>query len=385
MNRDGLFTAEQQDFRQVIRDFISREVIPVFAGWEEAGEVPRSLFRQLGGLGVTGMAIPAEYGGGGQDDYRYNVILQEEAARGYVTLGSLRTQLDVIQPYFTACAAGAQRDRWLPGLASGELLTAIALTEPDAGSDLAGIRTTAQRAGGDYIVSGAKTLITGGLLADLVIVLARTSAAGSGASRRDGLSLLVVEDGMPGFDKVRALDKIGLRSQDTAELVFRDVRVPAANRLGDEGAAFALLTRNLARERLAIAVGAVAQATAALTVTVSYVTSRMAFGKPVSSFQNTKFELAACAAEVEAGQALVDRAVAADLAGDLTGADAAKAKLFCAEMQGRVTDRCLQLFGGYGYIREYPIARLYADARVTRIYGGTSEVMKSIISKSLGL
>ena len=383
MRRDAFFTDDQQAFRKVLADFIQREVVPVFPQWEEAGEVPRSLFRRLGELGVTGMAIAPEYGGSGQDDYRFNVVLQEEAARAFVTLGSLRTQLDVIQPYFITYATAEQRQRWLPGLAAGELLTAIALTEPDAGSDLAGIATTARRDGDDYVINGAKTLITGGLLADLVIVLARTSA--DRTDRRAGLSLLVVQDGMPGFVKSRKLDKIGLRSQDTAELSFRDVRVPAANRLGREGDGFAMLGHNLARERLAIAVGAVVQATAALDATVEYVSSRQAFGKAIGSFQNTKFELAGCAAEVAAGQALIDQSVLADINGELTGADAAKAKLFCTELQGRVVDRCLQLFGGYGYIREYPIARLYADARVTRIYGGTSEVMKSIISKSLGL
>ena len=293
MRRDSLFTAEQQAFRKVIRGFIEREVVPAFPEWEEGGEVPRSLFRRLGELGVTGMAIPPDYGGSGQDDYRYNVILQEEAARAYVTLGSLRTQLDVIHPYFLSYASAEQRERWLPGLASGEFFTAIALTEPEAGSDLAGIRTAARRDGEYYVVNGAKTLITGGWLADLVIVLARTSA--DSTDRRGGLTLLVVEAGMPGFDRGRKLDKIGLRSQDTAELAFRDLQVPVANRLGDEGAAFAMLTHNLARERLAIAVGAVAQATAALAAAVGYVTSRKAFGKTIGSFQNTKFELAACA------------------------------------------------------------------------------------------
>jgi acyl-CoA dehydrogenase len=383
MNRDSLFTAEQQVFRQVIREFIAREVVDVFPAWEEAGEVPRELFGHLGELGVTGISIPAEYGGGGQGDYRYNLILQEEAARACITLGSLRTQLDVVHPYFVTWATGEPRKRWLTGLAAGQLLCAIALTEPDTGSDLAGIRTSARRDGEDYVVNGAKTLITGGWLADLIVVAVRTAPPGT--SRRDGLTLLVVEEGMPGFDKVRKLDKLGLRSQDTAELAFRDVRVPASYRLGAEGDAFNILTANLARERLAIAAGAVAQAAAALTITIRYVTSRTAFGKAVASFQNTKFELAACAAELEAGQALVDRAVAADVVGELTGADAAKTKLFCTELQGTVIDRCLQLFGGYGYLREYPIARLYADARVSRIYGGTSEVMKTIISRSLGL
>jgi len=383
MRRD-LFTAEQEDFRLLIREFTEREIVPRYGDWEKAGEVPRSFFRKLGEIGVMGMAIPDKYGGSGNPDYRYNVILQEEASRALVTMGTVRTQLDVILPYFLAYCSDDQRERWFPGLAAGTLLTAVAMTEPGTGSDLAGIRTRAVRDGDAYVLNGAKTFITGGFLADLVIVVCRTSDPDP-ADRRAGLTLLVVEDGMPGFGKGRKLDKIGLKVQDTAELSFTDVRVPAANRLGTDGAAFGYLGRGLPQERMTIAVGSVAQARAAVDTTVSYVSSRQVFGKPLSSFQNTKFELAACATEVEAGQALLDRALLALVAGKLSGADAAVAKLFCTEMQARVVDRCLQLFGGYGYITEFPIARLYADARVTRIYGGTSEVMKSIISKSLGL
>jgi len=383
MRRD-IFTAEHEDFRLVIREFTRREIVPHYPDWERAGQVPREFFRALGDIGVMGMAIPEEYGGSGNGDYRYNVILQEEAARALVTMGTARTQLDVILPYFLAYCSGDQRARWFPGLAAGSLLTAIAMTEPGTGSDLAGIRTSAVRDGDCYVLTGAKTFITGGALADLVIVVARTSDPDP-ADRRAGLTLLVVEDGMPGFTKGRKLDKIGLKTQDTAELSFDGVRVPVANRLGEEGAAFGYLGHNLPQERMTIAVGSVAQARAALDATVAYVSQRRVFGTALGSFQNTKFELAAVAAEVEAGQALLDRALLALVAGELTGADAAVAKLFCTEMQARAVDRCLQLFGGYGYIAEFPIARLYADARVTRIYGGTSEVMKSIISKSLGL
>ena len=317
------------------------------------------------------------------EDYRYNVVLQEESARALVTLGTVRTQLDVILPYFLAYADEEQRERWFPGLASGQLLTAIAMTEPGTGSDLAGMRTTAVLDGDHYVLNGAKTFITGGLLADLVIVVARTSTDPD--NRRAGLTLLVVEDGMPGFVRGRALDKIGIKAQDTAELSFDGVRVPVANRLGEEGAAFGYLGRNLPQERMTVAVGSVAQAKAALDATVEYVKERKVFGAPVASFQNTKFELAAVAAEVEAAQAMLDRAVLELVAGELSGADAAKVKLFCTEVQARAVDRCLQLFGGYGYMLEYPIARLYTDARVARIYAGTSEVMKVIIAKSLGL
>jgi acyl-CoA dehydrogenase len=382
MRRD-IFTPDHEDFRKSVRDFVAKEVVPSYGAWEKAGQLPRDVFTQLGTLGVLGMAIPEEYGGAGLSDYRYNVVLQEEAARALVTLGTVRTQLDVILPYFLAYADAEQRERWFPGLATGKLLTAIAMTEPATGSDLAGIRTTAVRDGDEYVLSGAKTFITGGLLADLVIVVARTSA--DPANRRAGLTLLVVEDGMPGFTRGRVLEKIGIKAQDTVELSFDGVRVPVANRLGEEGEAFRYLGHNLPQERMTVAVGSVAQARAAVTTTIDYVKERKAFGTPVASFQNTKFELAAMAAELEAAQAMLDRAVLDLVDGELSGADAAKVKLFCTEMQGRVVDRCLQLFGGYGYILEYPIARLYTDARVARIYAGTSEVMKLIIAKSLGL
>jgi acyl-CoA dehydrogenase len=381
--RRGVFTADHEAFRELARDFVAREVVPNYTAWERAGQMPRAVFERLGSLGLLGMAIPEEFGGAGVNDYRYNVVLQEEAARALVTLGTVRTQLDVILPYFLAYADDEQRKRWFPELAAGRLLTAIAMTEPGTGSDLAGIRTTAVRDGGCYVLNGAKTFITGGLLADLVIVVARTST--DPADRRAGLTLLVVEGGMPGFTRGRVLEKIGIKVQDTVELSFDDVRVPVGNRLGEEGAAFGYLAHNLPQERMTVAVGSVAQAQAALRTTVEYVKQRAAFGKPVASFQNTKFELAAVATEIEAAQAMLDRAVLDLVDGELTGVDAAKVKLFCTEMQGRVVDRCLQLFGGYGYVVDYPIARLYADARVARIYAGTSEVMKVIIAKSLGL
>lgn len=381
--RLDVFTEEQQDFRQVIREFLAKEVAPYFAEWEQAGAVPRELYNRLGELGVIGLGIPEEYGGGGQSDYRFNVVLQEEINRATFTLGTLRTHMDVVLPYFLHLANDEQRARWFPGFASGELFSAIAMTEPGTGSDLAGVRTTARRDGDHYVLNGAKTFISGGLHADLVIVLARTSADES--NRRAGLSLLVVERGMAGYEIGKAIPKIGIKVQDTVELSFSDVRVPAANLLGEEGAGFGYLGHNLPQERLAIAVGALAAARAALEHTVSYVTERTVFGKPVSHFQNTKFELAAMETDLTAGQAMLDTAVLRLLKNELTPVDAAKVKLFCTELQGRVVDRCLQLFGGYGYVTEYPIARLYADARVTRIYGGTSEVMKSIISKSLGL
>ncbi|OBG41247.1 MULTISPECIES: acyl-CoA dehydrogenase family protein [Mycolicibacter] len=382
MRRD-LFTQDHESFRALARDFVEKHVVPEYANWEKAGRMPREVFEHLGSLGMLGMAIPEEYGGAGVEDYRYNVVLQEEAARALVTLSTVRTQLEVILPYFLHYTNDEQRARWFPGMAAGKLLTAIAMTEPGTGSDLAGMRTTAVRDGDDYILNGAKTFITGGIQADLVIVVARTSTDPD--NRRSGLTLLVVEEGMAGFERGRELDKMGCKVQDTAELSFTDVRVPVANRLGADGEAFSYLGHNLAQERLTVAVGSVAQARSALAATIDYVQNRNVFGSPVASFQNTKFELAAVSTEIEAAQCMLDRAVADHVEGVLSGADAARTKLFCTEMQARVIDRCLQLFGGYGYMMEYPIARLYTDARVARIYAGTSEVMKMIVAKSLGL
>ncbi|WP_409436469.1 acyl-CoA dehydrogenase family protein [Mycobacterium sp. SMC-14] len=382
MRRD-LFTQDHESFRALARDFVEKHVVPEYPNWEKAGRMPREVFEHLGSLGMLGMAIPEEYGGAGVEDYRYNVVLQEEAARALVTLSTVRTQLEVILPYFLRYTNDEQRARWFPQMAAGKLLTAIAMTEPGTGSDLAGMRTTAVRDGEDYILNGAKTFITGGIQADLVIVVARTSTDPD--NRRSGLTLLVVEEGMAGFERGRELDKMGCKVQDTAELSFTDVRVPVANRLGDEGEAFSYLGHNLAQERLTVAVGSVAQARSALAATIDYVQNRNVFGSPVASFQNTKFELAAVSTEIEAAQCMLDRAVADHVEGILSGSDAARTKLFCTEMQARVIDRCLQLFGGYGYMMEYPIARLYTDARVARIYAGTSEVMKMIVAKSLGL
>jgi acyl-CoA dehydrogenase len=381
--RRDLFTEDQEAFRQLAREFVEKEVVPQYPEWEKGGRLPRGVFERMGELGLLGMAIGEEYGGGGMPDYRYNVVLQEEAARALVTLSTVRTQLEVILPYFLHYANAEQRARWFPGLAAGTLLTAVAMTEPGTGSDLAGVRTTAVRDSDNYVVNGAKTFITGGMQADLVVVVARTSTDPD--NRRRGLTLLVVQDGMAGFTRGRELEKMGCKVQDTAELSFVDVRVPAANVLGKVGEAFGYLGHNLPQERLTVAVGSVAQARSAIVAAIEYTKDRTVFGAPVSSFQNTKFELAACSTEVEAAQAMLDRAVTLHVEGQLSASDAARVKLFCTEMQARVVDRCLQLFGGYGYMTEYPIARLYTDARVARIYAGTSEVMKVIIAKSLGL
>ncbi|MFD1543509.1 acyl-CoA dehydrogenase family protein [Nonomuraea guangzhouensis] len=382
--RRTVFDDDHEAFRATVRDFLAREVVPVFPEWEKAGAAPRDFYRLLGKLGILGLQVPEEYGGGGQRSFRFNAVVNEELARARLGLGPVRVHTDIVLPYLLRYAGEEQKRRWLPGMASGELMTAIAMTEPGTGSDLAGIATTAALDGDHYVLNGAKTFITGAVNADLVLVVARTSSPPSG-DRRAGLSILVVEAASRGFSVGRNLDKLGLKAQDTAELAFDDVLVPAANLLGEEGRAFEYLGHNLAQERLSIAVNAQAAAATALEVTLSYVTERNVFGRPLSGFQNTKFVLAECATEVEAGQALVDRALQEHDAGRLSAADAAKVKLFCTETQSRVVDKCLQLHGGYGYVLEYPIARMYADARVTRIYGGTSEVMKSIIAKSIGL
>lgn len=323
----------------MLRDFLKREVIPFYSEWEREGRVPRSLFVRLGEIGVIGMNMPSAYGGGGESDYAFNAIVQEETAKSLVTLGTLRTHMDIVLPYFRAYANDEQRERWFPGICRGEVFTAIAMTEPDTGSDLAGVRTSAVRQANSYLLNGTKTFISGGEVADLVIVLARTSTDPS--NRRNGLTLLVVEDGMEGFTKGRRLDKIGLHMQDTVELTFDNVRVPSGNVLGEEDRAFAHLGHNLAQERIAIATGAIAQASVAFELTKSYVCQRSVFDATVSSFQNTKFELAAVATELQAAQAFLDRGITELTNGQLAPADAAMIKLFCTEVQGRAIDRCV--------------------------------------------
>ncbi|QSE80148.1 acyl-CoA dehydrogenase family protein [Rhodococcus koreensis] len=378
-----IFTDDHHAFRDVVRQFIAKEIVPNLPDWEAAGCIPRDFYTKTAALGINGLQVPEQYGGGGIDSFLFNTVVYEEIGYAAASLGGFQVHLNTVLPYFLEYADEEQRDRWFPGFADGALVSAIAMTEPGIGSDLAGVTTTAVRDGDDYVLNGNKTFITGGINADLAIVVARTSK--DPENRRSGLSLLVVESGMPGFTRGRNLHKIGMKSSDTAELTFDNVRVPAANLLGEEGAAFKMLAHNLPQERLSIAITAQATATAAVDLAIAYAKERMVFGKPLAGFQNTKFVLAECATELQAGQALVDQALIALDAGTLTPADAAKVKLFCTEVQARVIDKCLQVHGGYGYMTEYPIARLYADARVTRIFGGTSEVMKSVISKSMGL
>jgi alkylation response protein AidB-like acyl-CoA dehydrogenase len=378
-----LFDEDHESFRESFAAFVAKEISPNFLDWERAGIVPREVFARAGEFGFVGMAIPEQYGGGGSHDFRFNQIISEEiAAAGAAGAGlGLTLHNDITTPYFVEYCTSEQATRWLPGIAAGTLITAVAMTEPGTGSDLAGIATTAVRDGDEYVLNGSKTFITNGINSDLVIVAAKTDST----KRHTGMSLLIVERGMPGFERGRNLEKIGMHSQDTAELFFTDVRVPASNLLGDEGKAFQYLSANLAQERLSIAVYGVSAARAALTWTIDYVQQRTAFGKSISTFQNTKFVLAEVATAVDVAQAYVDQCVLELNAGTLTPAQAAQAKYWCTDLQQRAVDQCLQLFGGYGYMLEYPIARAYTDARVTSIYGGTNEIMKTIIAKSLGV
>ena len=377
------YDVEHCEFRASFKAFVANEIVPGYLEWERDGIAPRSLFVEAGKYGFVGIAVPEHHGGGGTKDFRFNQVIADELAAAGIGGAGLGITLhnDITTPYFIEYCDDEQAARWLPGIASGEIITAIAMTEPGTGSDLASIGTTAVRDGDVYVLNGSKTFITNGINSDLVIVAAKTDPT----QRHTGMSLLVVERGMEGFERGRNLDKIGMHSQDTAELFFNDVRVPVANLLGEEGQAFRYLTANLAQERLSIAITGVSTARAALTWTVEYVKERRAFGQPISSFQNTKFVLAEVKTEVDVAQAYVDQCVLRLNEGELTAAEAAQAKYWCTELQKRAVDKCLQLFGGYGYMTEYPIGRAYADARVTSIYGGTTEVMKTIIAKSLGL
>jgi acyl-CoA dehydrogenase len=379
-----IFDDDHHAFRQTIRQFFEKEVVPEYAAWEKQGHPPKDFYRRMGELGFLGLQVPEQYGGAGVESFTFNAIINEESVRAGLTLGPLRVHLDLVLPYLVGYANGEQKSRWLPAFVAGEMMTAIAMTEPGTGSDLAGIRTSARRDGDHYVVNGAKTFITGGVNADRVLVVCRT-APPSTENRRSGLTILAVDSASPGFEVGRMLDKMGLKAQDTCELSFTDVRVPVEDRLGEEGRAFEYLTHNLAQERLTIAVTAVAAAHTAIDLAKAYTQERAVFGKPVAAFQNTKFVLAECAADAAAGQAYLDHALELHDRRELTPADAAALKLWTTEMQARVVDKCLQLHGGYGYMNEYLIAKLYADARVTRIYGGTSEVMKSIVAKSMGL
>jgi len=384
--RRTVFNEDHEAFRKTLRAFIEAEVVPHYQEWFEAGLVPREFYYKLAELGLFGIEVPEEYGGAGIDSFKYAAIQYEETARAGVTFGGSGVHVALCLPYLLKLGTPAQLEAWMPGFVSGETMFAIAMTEPGTGSDLAGMRTTARLSddGSHYVLNGAKTFITGGVQADRVIVCARTSPPLE-TDRRFGISLFVVDTKAEGYAVGRKLDKLGLRTSDTAELAFSDVIVPAENLLGEQDKGFSYLGQNLPQERLGIAYGAYAQAAAAVQFATAYTRDRTVFGKSVASFQNTKFELAACQAKVDAMQAVADRALEALDADELTPAEAASAKLFCTEAAAEVIDRCLQLHGGYGFMNEYPIARLYTDNRVNRIYGGTSEVMKMIIAKQMGL
>jgi long-chain-acyl-CoA dehydrogenase len=382
MNR-SLFDRDHDLFRVSVREFVEREVSPNVSKWETAGIVDKDMFRRAGQAGFLGMAIPEQYGGGGIDDFRFNAVIIEELIRGDAFASGICITLhnDVCLPYFMRLCDEAQRDRWMPGLVNGDLMSAIAMTEPGAGSDLAGIATTAIRDGDTYVVNGSKTFITNGINSDLVITVVKTDPSAD----HSGMSLLVLEEGMEGFTRGRNLEKIGLHAQDTSELFFADVRVPVANRLGEEGKGFAYLMQNLPQERLGLATGSIAHAQVAFDWTMAYITQRQAFDQPIGGFQTIKHAMAEMRTELDVGQTYVDHQIMTLISGELTADEAAKAKWWVTDLEKRVIDRCLQMFGGWGYMEEYPIARAYRDARVQTIYGGTNEIMKEIIGRSLGL
>ena len=381
--RRTLYDDTHEMFRESFRTFVDKEVRPHVDDWERAGIVDKAMFRKAGDSGFLGIAVPEEYGGGGTPDFRFNAIINEEFCRAGVGASASCVLLhnDTCLPYILEGANDEQKARWLPGICSGELMTAICMTEPGAGSDLASMKTSAVRDGDDYILNGAKTFITNAFNADLFIVACKTDPT----QRHRGMSLIVVEDGMPGFERGRNLDKVGQHASDTGELFFSDVRVPVVNLLGEEGSGFRQLVSKLPQERLSIAVNSVAQAEAAFGWTLTYCQERQAFGKPIGSFQHNRFTLAEMKTEIDLARVFVDQQVLALNAGELSAEDAAESKWWCTEMAWRVLDRCLQLHGGYGYMEEYPIARAWRDGRVPPIYGGTTEIMKEIIGRSLGV
>ena len=377
-----IFTEEHDAFRAMVRDFVENEIAPYHDQWEEEGIVPREVWKKAGAQGLLCTDVPEEYGGGGVADFRYNLIIGEEIVRVGASGVGFGLHNDVVVPYLLKYANDEQKQRYLPQMVSGEIITAIAMSEPATGSDLQNVKTTAiKQEDGSYLLNGAKTFITNGIQSDLVIVVAKTDPE-AGAQ---GTSLLFVERGMEGFERGRKLKKMGMPAQDTAELFFDDVRVPAENLLGEEGMGFVYLMQALPQERLSIAGNAVAGARAALEMTLAYAKEREAFGRPIGSFQNSRFMLAEMRTKIEIGQAFVDKCTLA-LNDDTLGVDeAAMAKWWCTDMLDEVVDAGVQLHGGYGYMHEYPISRAYTDARVSRIYGGTNEIMKEIIGRTMGV
>jgi acyl-CoA dehydrogenase len=376
-----IFEEEHDAFRESVRGFLESEAVPTHEAWEAAGVVDREFWRKAAAQGFVAFAAPEEHGGAGLVDFRFNAVIDEEVALTGTLSDNFALVNDIVTPYLVELATEEQQARWLPGLTAGASICAIAMTEPGAGSDLRSIATTATFRDDHWILSGSKTFVTSGIVADRVIVAAQTQRE----DVQHGMSLFVVDEGMHGFSRGRKLEKLGRKAQDTAELFFDDVMVPPENLLGEEGRGLQHLMNNLAQERLSIAVTAIATAERALELTLDYVRARSAFGRPVGSFQANRFALAELATELSAGRVYIDRCIDAHVAGELNDAEAAGVKFWSTELEFRVIDRCLQLHGGYGYMEEYEIARLWRDARVERIYGGTTEVMKEIVGRSLGL
>ncbi|MDG2450586.1 MAG: acyl-CoA dehydrogenase family protein [Saprospiraceae bacterium] len=379
--RDSILTEEHLMFKEAVEAFFIKEAVPYAEKWEKDGVVDRDIWTKAGAMGILCTDMPEAYGGMGLKDFRYNSIVTEVMIKLGVSGPGFVLQNDVMAPYFERYFTPAQKDKWLSGIVSGEIITAIAMTEPNTGSDLAGITTTAVKKGDHYLLNGSKTYITNGILSDLVVVVAKTDAS----EGHKGMTLLLVERGMEGFERGKNLDKIGLKAQDTAEMFFRDVKVPLENVLGEEGRGFYYLMHNLPQERLSIAVGALAAAERALDDTLTYVKERTAFGRPIGSFQNSRFKMAEMNTEITIARTFVDECIMELNESKLSNEKASMAKYWVTEMSGRVIDQCLQLYGGAGYMWEYPIARAYANARVNRIFGGTNEIMKEIIGRSMGL
>ena len=376
-----IFQEEHEQLRATARQFLEKECAPYAEKWDSERIVDREAYVAAGKYGLIGFNMPEKFGGGGVDDFRFNAVIVEEFTKYGLPSPGLSLQNDIVGPYFANLATEEQQERWLPGYITGELIGAVAMTEPGAGSDLAGIKTTAVRDGDDWILNGSNTFISAGINSDLVIVVARTDPDAG----HKGFSLLVVERGMEGFTRGRKLDKMGQHFADTAELNFENVRVPNANLLGKEGRGFYHLMTNLPSERLSIAIAGVAGARATFNDTLAYVKDRKAFGQPIGSFQHNKFVMAEMDTELEIAESYVDRCLQAVVDGELTAVEASKAKWWCTELGKRVVDHCVQLHGGYGYMNEYKVARDYVDVRIQTIYGGTTEIMKEIIGKDLGL
>jgi alkylation response protein AidB-like acyl-CoA dehydrogenase len=379
--RRTIFEPEHEDFRHLTRDFFVRECAPHTDEWEQRGYVDREVWRRAGAAGLLMWSAPERYGGSGVRDFRFNAVLTEEFFKSGTAGFGIAVQNDIVAPYLLDLATAEQQARWLPGSVTGDIIWALAMSEPAAGSDVKAIATTAVRDGDDFIINGSKTFITNGLLADNVIVVTKTEPS----LAHKGISLFVVEEGMPGFTRGRKLDKVGQRSQDTSELFFSDVRVPASNLLGQPNQGFYHLMRGLPQERLGIGVAGVSVMERALSLTVSYVRDRKVFGQPIGAFQNTRFELADLHTLTQVCRVYVDRAIEAHCAGELTAEEAAGLKQWVTDRQWDLVDRCVQLFGGYGYMNEYEIARLWRDSRVQRVYAGSNEVMKEIVGRSLRL